>query len=297
MTEDHASPQPHRLWMLWLFTLSFLLITPTAFAISSGPSVPSGNSTQSLYCSDGICHTPSTPIAAPVAKTTSGQPLILPAVHPNLIGIQLSEACLRMVEHGDSSHCLTYKQLKVFDTTNPLFAGMWVDTPYTHRLPPKVKDMYRFNDTTVVMVDPDVSFSVKARMIIVGGANYTYTPENDYSPNGGLNTTAFINQSVINCGDARISSDMSIVNATLKYLESGCTVNPYNNKVVTYHPDIPFSYDNPQSTLHQLKYLSTIFHGHSLLTNEQSPSGGGLGPGDCIHTKCKYTDPYKKQGW
>lgn len=281
MTEDHTWMFQPRLFV-WFFIFSFILITPNVFGISPGPAVPQGNSTQSVYCADGICHTPNTPLSS--VPTSSGPTLTLPAIHTNLIGIQLSETCLRMIQNNVTNTCLTYKQLKPLDTTNPLLAGKWTDKPYTHRLPPLVKNTYSFNDSTIVMVDPNLDFSTRARMLIVTDDNFTWVNKAEVSTNGGLTTHEFLNQyASLNCDEAKVPSDFNLVNETLHYLESGCTHSDYNNTVTITHPDIPWQWDNPFSSLHQQNYVKSV------------KATGGLS--DCIHHKCTYTDPYKKQGW
>ena len=261
-----------------VFTLAIHFTLPNTYA---------DNSTQTLYCNNGVCSTGGT--QKPL--TNSSQGLYSPGLYTGgvsiqnaqRIGIQLSQTCLKMAEYNITSNCLSYKTLKNLDTTNPFYSGQWVATPYYHRLAPKVIDAYKFNTNNfVVMVDPDALFTTKARMIIVTNNNFTYVNPDETSK-GGLVTISHINRFVAACELATVAPIPSLVNDTLKYMESGCTKTNYNDAVITYHKDIPFDYNNPYSSLHyDMAKLKANMH--------QTPN--------CITKKCDTPkDPYKKTAW
>lgn len=279
--------------MAW-FLLSFLVIglIPAAFAAGSGSNapilmpVPNPNpvhSTIQLYCQDGICHT--TPVAkTPVkGKATISARQIIPTQN-KYIGIQQSQVCKNLITSKSESSCLGYLDLVPFDNTNPLWAGRWtMDDNYYHRLAPKIKNHYEFNNNTfVVMVDPNPDFANRARLITVTNENFTYVDQKDGSV-GGINMTSHINRFVDpSCRSATVAPIAWLVNDTVHYLESNCTKTLFNGNVTTTQKEIAWSYDNPYSSLHLKAMTDSIKH------------SGGLG--DCRYVKCP-TDPYKKVGW
>ena len=268
--------------------LSILLISPVYAQVTN----PTNENTISKYCSSGTCSTGPI-INFNYSAIQSSNSLKF----PNLIGIQLSQACITMLKNHINSTCLTYNDLKQFDNTNPVWSGQWVDSPYYHRLNPKVKNQFSFNlnnQPNTVMVDPDSSFMAYAKMITVENGNFTWINPNDQSI-GGLTTLTHVDRYLLGCDNAIVAPNLSLIQDTIKYLESSCTTTSFNDTKLNTHTEIPFSYNNPYSTLHLSNYLSSFLHGHSYFNATETTAG--LGPSDCIHKQCSYTDPYKKVGY
>src|SRR5689334_19303064 len=156
---DHKQKRLTSITILgWFSTLLCLIPMGASFGLDAAPNP---HSTIATYCANGICHTD--PVKLP---TLAGNLTSLNQRESNLIGIQLSQSCLTMIKNHINSTCLTYKDLEPLDNTNPIWAGKWVDVPYTHRLAPLVKNHFIFgNQTFKIMVDPNVDFTVNARMI------------------------------------------------------------------------------------------------------------------------------------
>jgi len=290
--------------------LSIIILIPYANAQVTNPST---GSTIAQYCSNGICHTEpvpprntnasATPTASPIGSVKLSQSCIgnncsksIQVTQLGKIGIQLSQVCLMDLKNHLNSTCLNYNDLKDFDNTNPLWAGLWVEQPYEHRLNPKIKNHENFNPNPwVVMVDPNADYTVGARMVTVDN-HFTWTNQND-SSNKGLALKSYVDRYVSDdCQEARVGPNLSLIKDTIAYLESNCTANTMNTTNITTQVEIPFSYNNPYSTLHYEDLIKKVTHGHTTTTNSTRVTGG-LGLGDCIHKVCSYTDPFKKSGW
>jgi hypothetical protein len=258
------------------------------------------DSTQTTYCNKGKCS-----IGTSTLKTNSTLGIYSPGLYtgPNgvfiknsqRIGIQLSQTCLIMEKNNITSNCLSYEKIKPFDTTNPFYAGLWIETPYYHRGPPKVLDAYKFQTGSfVVMVDPDPLFTTKARMIIVWDQNFTFVNPDDISK-GGLVTVTHVNRFVSNCEFATVAPNLWLINDTIHYLESNCIKTHYNDTKITYHAEIPISYDNPYSSLKQQQMLQK--YGITLGGGKHLMGGHTIKFDNCITKNCDIKDPYKKAKW
>lgn len=267
-----------------------LFIFNSAYAQVANPST---GDTIATYCSSGTCHTPGGTTQA-VAPPTHN-PLSFPAIHPNLIGIQLSSTCLTYLKNNLNSTCLTYKDMLSLDNTNKHLAGDFTNIPYFHRLPPVVKNFFAFTNSPMVMVDPNNEFAIQAKMIIVNPQNFTWIDKSEDGLNGGQIARHHIDRRMIGCEEAQVSSNYTLIRDTIIYMESGCTVTSFNDTKLITQKEIPFSYNNQYSTLHYESYLEKIFHNHKFF-NSYKPTGG-LGPMNCINHKCTYTDPNVKVGY
>lgn len=288
-----------------------ILLLPSSFAQVTNPST---GDTIAQYCSSGVCHTPGTnpiinktsPQIQPIKNNdTIGTVKLTKSCIENVcgqvtssiqqlgkIGIQLSQVCLADLKNHLNSTCLKYSDLKQFDNTNPLYAGLWVDKPYEHRLNPKIRNHENFNPNPwAIMVDPNPDFTTLAKMIIVDN-HFNYTNQND-SSNRGLIMKVYQDRYVSdNCVEARVGPDIALIQDTINYLESGCINTNMNTTKIITQKEIPFSYDNPYSSLHLDTYQQSILHGHSYYNGNKT--GGGLGPSDCIRHQCIFKDPYAK---
>ena len=315
MTERHP---PHKRHVIPI-TISIIgclsiLVTSQAYAQVTNPST---GDTIAQYCSNGICHTPGTNQV--INRTSlSIQPIqnndtigslkltqscidnkcnhITSIQQLGKIGIQLSQVCLRDAIFNLTTTCLNYSDLKPLDNTIPFFAGQWVDKPYEHRLPPKIRNHENFNPNPwAIMVDPNADFTKISKMIIVD-THFTWTNQNDSSDRG-LSMKSYQDRYVSSdCNEARVGPSLQLIQDTITYLESGCTTTNMNTTKIISQKDIPFSYDNSYSTLHLDTYFKSILHGHTITTNSTRTTGG-LGPQNCITHICNFTDPYKKVGY
>jgi len=302
MTERHPPHKRHVIpitLMTILGCLSILLL-PQSFAQVTNPST---GDTIATYCSSGTCHTPGGVINAVKPNVTTVAPLASPIGTVKLsqscignncskitsvqqigkIGIQLSMVCLAELKSHTNSSCLNYNDLKQFDNTNPLYAGLWVEQPYEHRLAPKIKNHENFNPNPwAIMVDPNADYTTSAKMIIVD-THFTWTNQND-SSNKGLQMKSYQDRYVSSdCNEARVGPNIPLIQDTITYLESGCTTSNMNTTKIIYQKEIPFSYNNPHSTLHYQDLVSKV------------KATGGLG--NCLQNQCGLKDPYKKVGW
>ena len=283
--------------------LSLIILIPSSYAQVTNPST---GDTIAQYCSNGICHTPggpttiitrnsssvqAAPQATPIGTVKLSQPCIgnycntvTQVTQLGKIGIQLTNVCLTDLKNHLNSTCFNYNDLKVFDNTNPLWAGRWVEQPYEHRLNPKIKNHENFNPNPwVVMVDPNADYTLNAKMIYVADKSFTWIDPNDAS-NKGLAMKTHVDRYVSpNCMEATVAPNLVIIDDTIKYLESGCTITNYNDTKIINQKEIAFSYDNPYSTLHYQAQL------------KQVKATGGLGL--CLQNQCNIKDPYKKVGY
>lgn len=264
-------------------------LLPSTFAQAPGPEVPTGNNTVTQYCLKGICSTGAQTFTfnATIGLNPVGQyPNGIPQNLSVLIGIQDIKACLIMFEHNITSHCIPYNKLKVFDNTNPLYAGQWVSFPYYHREPPRVLNHYNFNPNPFIqMVDPDPDFTARARMVYVTNDNFTWINPDENGTNYTLK--AHVNRAVLNCETATVAPIMSLIADTIKYMESGCTKTSYNDTIIMHQTPSPFYLDT--NNMKQVNYASHFNNVTRL--------------GNCITQKCGDlpADPFhshdKKFGW
>lgn len=205
----------------------------------------------------------------------------------HLIGIQLSQACVKMETNHVKSNCLSYDTLKQFDRTNSLLAGPWVNDTWYHRAAPhNTYQLYNL-DPWVVFVDPSSDYTTHSKMIIVQSSNFTFI--NPAEIVGANHTrTEYHNRFVSSCNEALVAPNLFLINDTINYLKSGCKTTNYNDTVKVSTPAFQWSYDNPYSTLHYYNYLKSIYH-KAINTFNQT---GGKGLEDCIHHKCNYKDPF-----
>jgi|SRR6185437_1814580 len=302
MTERQAFNY-HKLKPIPIIALLACLSISSAYGQVTNPST---GDTIAQYCANGICHTPGgptlilnktspslqpTPVQTPVGKVKLSQPCIgdncskvTQVKQLGKIGIQLVPICITELKNHINSTCLNYNIIKPFDNTNPLWAGMWVEQPYEHRLNPKIKNHENFNPNPwSIMVDPNADYTINAKMIYVNNDNFTWINP-DQTSNKGIVMITHMNRYVSpNCVEATVAPNLSLINDTIFYLESGCKTTSYNDTKIITQKEIAFSFNNPYSSLHYKEQVSNV------------KKTGGLG--NCISQQCSYTDPYKKTGW
>jgi hypothetical protein len=245
----------------------------------------------------------------------------------NLIVPNYGESCIRMIQSGDYSECPPLKDIMYADTSNQAISGhivMKKDGIFV-RESPQAKNHYQFYTNMTdkkVCVDCyiDLGSSNAVQQIVLEASSFpftsheftTVTSNQSYTDASGNIQNYTINRNENNaglvvyhdwfadssCNTVTIHYSKERYDDAIAYLKSGCISHAYNGSITTTIPNHPFSLTSPFSSLQQDNYLEQIFHGHKTLTNEHMPTGGGLGPGNCIgKTKCAFTDPYKKKGY
>lgn len=270
------------------------LVVLSAYAQAAGPVVPGGNNTSMQYCRNSICsfagqnYLNESNYNATIGQYPVGlYPNGVYSSHSFLIGIQESQTCDKLLQLHLHNNCIPYDKVKVFDNTNPVIAGQWVnDSGYYHRLAPRVLNHYKFNQNRfVIMVDPNPDFTAMARMVYLNDGNFTWINPDDNSSQGQL-TITHLNRSVLNCDTATVAPNLWLINDTIHYMESGCIKTSYNDTRFTYHAMQPFLMDtNNMKTVNWLSHFGNV---------TRTP--------DCITKKCDIqTDPFHnhdpKFGW
>lgn len=220
---------------------------------------------------------------------------------PTLITIDLSNQCLALVKHNQTSECPTYKKILPYDNSNQMLSGKFVTTDnFFHRQLTNTINHWGLYapGTWIVMIDPDYNAIIHSKEISLVpsltyiikdqtvGSNHTRNEYHDRYVDPG-------------CTSAEIVYSDFLLNDTIHYLESGCTITKYNEtKIISTPNKTPIDYKNPFSSLRLQNQLKIIFNGKSQLYNENIPTGGGLGPGNCINTShCTFTTSSKKPGY
>jgi len=173
-------------------------------------------------------------------------------LNPDLITVDLSNECLTLIKHNDTSQCPTYKAILPYDNSNQLISGKFVATQgFFHRLQTSTVNhwgMYPPGKWTI-MIDADYRAIVHSKEITIV-PSLTFINKDD-SVGNDHNRIEYQNRYVYpSCTGAEIVYSDSLLNDTIKYLESGCKTTSYDNKVVKHTPDkTPFDFKNPYSTI------------------------------------------------
>ena len=200
-----------------------------------------------------------------------------------LIGIQLSKTCEIELKYHMNTTCFNYHDLLKFDNTDPSWAGNWTDTPFFHRLNPKISNSH-LNGTIypwIIMVDPNSNFQQIAHLIIINPGNFTWVNPDDTSL-GGMTYKIHNNRMNSNCQTLIVAPNMWLINDTINYIKSGCLHTSYNDTSIFVRQTPPNIMDNPYASWHYTNMIYSL---------KKSPVQ------DCIHHICNQPDPYKKKGW
>lgn len=282
-------------------------------------SIPDGTYNMVIYLLDS-----STNYRASVQFNQISQHMDL-AHNSTLIVPDYSESCSRMIQLKDYSECPPLSELMKKDTSNQEISGHFVmqkDGTYI-REKPEVQNHYQFytnmTDKKVCVGCPvDLSLSDKIQQIIIVPTGFSFTnhefttvtTNNTYT--NGVNDSFYITNtneiaaSIVvyhdwyadpSCNTVTIDYSEERYQDAIDYLKSNCMSHAYNSTTTTLIPDHPFIMNSPFSSLAEDTYNQQIFNGHKQISSYNQTNTGGLGPGNCINTKCTYTDPYKKQGY
>lgn len=220
---------------------------------------------------------------------------------PTLITVDLSNQCLALVKFNQTSECPTYKTIFKYDNSNQMLSGKFTTTNnFFHREPTKTINHWGMYapGTWIIMIDPDYNAIVHSKEItLVPSLTYVF---DDQAVGSNHTRNEYQNRYVYpGCTGAQIVYSDFLLNDTIHYLESGCTKTNYNEaKIVSTPNKTPIDLKDPYSSLVLQKQLKTIFNGKSQLYNENMPTPGGLGPGNCINSNhCTFTTSTHKPGY
>jgi len=192
--------------------------------------------------------------------------------NPTIIGIQLSNTCIKMVQENQTNDCPSYYKLKGLDTTNQMMSGKFVFTNgYYHRLAPQTKNHYQMykTDQTIIMLDPDYMSTYLGKTILIVPQGFSYHSNLDNATNG--TRTEYLEYVSPDCKQATISYNATILNNTISYLKSGCTTKSFVEKKVI-----------PLPAPHKLDYNTAISKYKAWLEQAKKQHSE-----NCIIKKCK----------
>lgn len=168
------------------------------------------------------------------AKANPPRPVGLPSQYRyNIIAIELSKACIFHVKNNETNICPTYKELEKFDTTNKKYSGKFIEKDgFYFRDKPQWNNHWITYKDEVVCVDCSKKALQGSRIIEV-------VTKLDYLKNTDTiikNATRYEyhNRAVDNCFYAKIVYSPILLNDTINYLKSGCTVTEFNEQEVIY---------------------------------------------------------------
>ena len=222
-----------------------------------------GNTTLIQYCNNGTCATPRYDLAN---ITTTGN-----FTKGNYVGIVLSQACINMEKNNITSDCITYDRLKNLENVNSLLSGVWVNTPYPHKVYPTFKGVWNYYDgPPVILVDPPSDFMKRARILTIQSNSFTWQSPNDINNNTQLvrHVDRFIQS---DCNEGIVSSDYRFIRDTVLYMMSDCTKSNYNDVKIIHRVEIPFDLNTMN-----IKTLDYMHHWNNRTRITE----------DCIHFKC-----------
>lgn len=214
-----------------------------------------------------------------------------------ILGIEFSESCSKILQYNINSSCPQLSQLTKYDTSNQKVSGQFI---LYHgkiiRTNPEFKNhwLYYTNETVCVYCDLDLAQPDLFKTIFIEPSSFTFINKADNSTN--YKYISYSERYVSeDCSTATIAYSDKLLNDTISYMLSNCTKTNIQTNQTNTLKEIPFSYDNPFSSLLLKNYLNEIMHGHNYF--EGNHTQGGLGPENCITHKCNFTDIYKKPGW
>lgn len=165
----------------------------------------------------------------------------------NIIVLDLSNTCLKLLKANLKNGCLSYKDLAYFDNTNQKYSGKFFDdNGFYHRGKSLINNheiVYKYSNNTIICADCPGKIAMQTRTIIVEPPGFVYTLNSDKL----LNNTRYEyhDRYVDDCYNARISSDIRLLDDTIDYMKSGCKTTNFHEKVTIVKPYSKLNYDGP----------------------------------------------------
>jgi hypothetical protein len=219
--------------------------------------------------------------------SSSAEATNVPTLKYNILAVEYSEGCETMLTHHINTTCPTLDKIWKYDTSNKLISGkLLLSNGIFSRTNPEVKNHYLWYVTpkTIICVDcnlpldqPDIFKTIFIEPSSFTFINKTYTLNNTNAYS--IFSNRFVSE---NCMSATIGYSDSLLNDTINYMLSNCTITHIKNTQTNYIKNTPFQYANPFSTLHYQKQVQDL-------------KKSGLN--NCLIDKCNIINPYAKTGW
>lgn len=170
-----------------------------------------------------------------------------PANLVRLVGVDISTSCVL------SDKCLNYSDIIHLDSSNTRISGEFIEiNGDIRRDKSPLEDSWRWydmDDKLRVIVDPPNGMSDRIKMVTISNLGI-YFSNNDMSFNYDMyisNTTRTWQEDrfVDNCNTAIIKNDLDLLDDTINYLRTGCTITNFNS---TRYEIITPSYFDPTTS-------------------------------------------------
>lgn len=146
-----------------------------------------------------------------------------------LIGLQLSNQCIKLIKNGFPTTCPTYYDLINIDQSEEYVSGFFVtdDDGFFHRAEPNYANSWRWydgDDSTRVILDPPKGMAERIPMITITNNFNIYFKPGDFSVDDDGLRKYNKHRSIEGCKDALISSDVwkVMLTDTIEMLKTGC---------------------------------------------------------------------------
>lgn len=155
-----------------------------------------------------------------------------------LIGIDLSKSC------EISENCLNYSDLIYLDSSNQRISGKFIEVDGDIRRDKSpMEDSWRWYDMdnkTRIIVDPPSGMSDRIKMVTITNNLGVYFLGDDMNLSN-YTRTFHLDRYVDNCRTAIIKNDLNLLDDTINYLRTGCSITSFNN--TGFETLIPTLYD------------------------------------------------------
>lgn len=203
----------------------------------------------------------------------------------NILAVEYSESCQRMLDHGDNSTCPTLDKIWKYDTSNKNISGKLVwDGKEFLRSNPQVKNHYIWYDTIQVCVACNVPLGNPDlfKTIFIEPSGFTYITKDQEVKNSHIITT-FTNPYISpDCMTATVGYSDFLLNDTIHYMLNNCIGQHFINNQTKTVKETPPDYKN------SISYKQKAYTDSALKSSK----------GNCITKKCDTPkDPFKKKAW
>lgn len=192
-----------------------------SYELQPGPTIPTTKSTISTYCPKNICSTPGT-----------GAMQVDPELNTyhKLTVVEYSEVCQKMIDKNIKSNCPTVNELKKYDNTNQKISGKFITiNGKTIREKPVISNHYLFYNATTVCIICKVDLNKKNlfNTIIIEPHGFTWI-EKDHIVKNDTPWNSFSDRFMEGCHKATIGYSDILLNDTIRYIQSKCTITQFN---------------------------------------------------------------------